>query len=532
MGFFDRFREPWSLDDIRRPWTGTSLYQFLRTHTDVGTRRQTPAGVRLLDDSDEGKAIRWAPGALVGVPSHHMGTDDDRLRIKQVVKALEDIVGRASEEGLRHVFSLVTRQAVLGVTDEVMDEVRRSRQMRADRIHALGRVLASEAPSREAVKFGMALLGMVQGTDDQDLLTTLGLHDEFTLFAAVALMNQSDDPELVLWDLAKRVDGWGRIQLVERMAEARRPEVRSWLLRDGFRNSVMDEYLAYTCAMAGHLHTALSVPTADPELLRGAAGIFSALARGGPAQDIADYEHASKAIAAWLDQIALVPRDLEQVEALDLLSGRGEVAPLLKARINEMRKDPGVFSAIESGLASKDRATFGLADQAARRRGIETFSAHESVLQCGTDDASYSLYRLMQEATESTIERALTTAGRCIDLERVATGAADSLGVGRKFAAHRLLDFDLQELGRFPGRGTAFILAGLRSPLIRNRNGALRALAAWGREQWPEEIKVAVASAAEAEPLEDVRARFARVLAGEPFEDSSTEAGDPTPENQ
>jgi hypothetical protein len=48
----------------------------------------------------------------------------------------------------------------------------------------------------------------------------------------------------------------------------------------------MNEYLVYTCAMAGGLHTALSVAEPDAELLRGAAGIFVALANGGPAQDL------------------------------------------------------------------------------------------------------------------------------------------------------------------------------------------------------------------------------------------------------
>jgi hypothetical protein len=531
VGFFDRFREPWSLDGVRRPWDGTSLYDFLRSHIDAATGRLTKDGERLPDDRDNGDAIRWAPGALDGVTTHHMGSGEETLRVKQIVKALQDLVTRASDDGLRQVFALVTREAVLGVTDEVLEQVRKNPHLRAERIHALGLVFASEAPARDAVKFGMALLGTVQGPDDRELLTTLGLHEEFTLFAAVALANQSDDAELALWELAKRVSGWGRIHLVERLAQARRPEIRAWLIRDGFRNSIMDEYLAYTCAMAGELHSALAAPVADPELLRGAAGIFAALARGGPAEDLSDYRHASKAIAAWLDHIVNVPRDLEQLEALDALSAREEVAPLLKARIDRLKDDPSAIRMVEEGLASTDRVSFCLADQAARRRSIETFSAHEAVLQRGTSEASYSLFRLMQEATEATIDRALVTAGRCIDVERIATGPADSLGIGRDFAAHGLLDFVLQELGRFPDRGVTFILSGIRSPVVRNRNFALRALATWGRERWSDEVTAAVTSAVAAEPTDDVRARLARVLAGGPFDDPPLDAANPPPKN-
>jgi hypothetical protein len=43
------------------------------------------------------------------------------------------------------------------------------------------------------------------------------------------------------------------------------------------------------------------------------------------------------------------------------------------------------------------------------------------------------------------------------------------------------LDFILQDLRRFPGKGRPLIRAGLQSPVVRNRNMTVRALAAWGR---------------------------------------------------
>jgi hypothetical protein len=184
VSFFDRFREPWSLDGLRRPWIGTSLYEFLRSHIEAATGCLAPDGERLPDDQDGGDEIRWAPGALDGVSTHHMGAGEETLRVKQLVKALQDVVTRASDDGLRQVFALVTREAVLGVIDEVLEQVRKNPRLRAERVHALGLLLASEAPARDAVKFGMALLGTIQGADDSELLTTLGLHEEFTLFAA------------------------------------------------------------------------------------------------------------------------------------------------------------------------------------------------------------------------------------------------------------------------------------------------------------------------------------------------------------
>ena len=53
--------------------------------------------------------------------------------------------------------------------------------------------LASQSRARNAVKLGIALLGLVKGADNRDLLMTLGRHEEFTLFSAVALANSQPE---------------------------------------------------------------------------------------------------------------------------------------------------------------------------------------------------------------------------------------------------------------------------------------------------------------------------------------------------
>src|SRR5690606_9182574 len=110
------------------------------------------------------------------------------------------------------------------------------------------------------------------------------------------------------------------------------------------------------------------------------------------------------------------------------------------------------------------------------------------------------------------IQHALQT----LDLASIASGPADELGLGRQWTEHRKLDWVLQDLRRFPGRGWRLIAAAPRSPVRRNRNMALMALAAWDRESWTDEIRSALVSAAETEPLTDVRELIAKVQRGEP----------------
>jgi hypothetical protein len=76
----------------------------------------------------------------------------------------------------------------------------------------------------------------------------------------------------------------------------------------------------------------------------------------------------------------------------------------------------------------------------------------------------------------------------------------------------------LQGLGRWPGRGLPLILAGLASPGVRNRNMAVRALAAWDRDTWTPEVGDAVTTALAREPDGGVRGRLQALLDGRPLE--------------
>lgn len=147
----------------------------------------------------------------------------------------------------------------------------------------VGHWLAATATERGPVKLGIALLGVAGVGDAAGLLRTLGAHDEFTLYAVVAFGNGTEDGgESEIWALATVVDGWGRIHCVERLRHTSDPAIRRWILRTGFRNSVMYEYLAYTAATTGGLLAALRGDDIDRELLDAAGEIIEALVMGGP----------------------------------------------------------------------------------------------------------------------------------------------------------------------------------------------------------------------------------------------------------
>lgn len=322
MGIFDRFRtEAWDLAALSPPWgERPSIYE----HVLSGRPGDLP-------DEPTGAEVRFAPGAMDGVLGHHAEPGDATLRAKQLVKALRDLLSSATARNFAHLYEIATREPLLPVIDFFLEEVsEESASLDVERFVTLARCLVHEAADRDAVKLGMAMLGLVRGegaadAEDDEALRMLGLHDELTLYAVVALLARGTS-ERTLFEMAQQVRGWGRIEIVERLEETRDPEIQSWLLREGWQNDVMVEYTALPCAMAGGLAEALGAERVDDALLRGAGEILVALIHGPPGPGIEAYPEAHEAVARFVAHVTrtpITPERRAQVEAI-----RGYLAEL------------------------------------------------------------------------------------------------------------------------------------------------------------------------------------------------------------
>lgn len=169
---------------------------------------------------------------------------------------------------LRCFHDLLAICSPVEVADGLSTEVRR-RGLPSDGLRRLGRQLAEHGTHRTPVKIGLVLLGLGGDSRDRELLLLLGTLDELTLYAAVALHRSQPDGDPAVHALARQVAGWGRIQAVRTLRDTTDPGIRAWLLREGFRNTVMNEYLAHLAATTGGLHSALSRPHVDSALLNG-----------------------------------------------------------------------------------------------------------------------------------------------------------------------------------------------------------------------------------------------------------------------
>jgi hypothetical protein len=489
-----------------------------------------------LPDEDRiapGSEIRWAAGAMDGVTTHHMGSGENEETVRNTVELVSAYSRQPTAKNKAAVYQHVIAEHVVSIIDPAIEALVNEQGISHERLYELARSFATEAPDREPVKFGIALLGLFQEPADLELFQTLGRHDEFTLFCAVAIANSSEDHDEALWTLGRNVSGWGRIHVVESLAQTTNPAIKRWLLREGFRNSVMYEYLAATCARAGGLLDALSEDQVDRDLLTAAGEILQALTTGGPAEDIDDYEDARPVIESYLDHMASSAATMEDFLHVNSIkdylqeddsrwAGRYETGWTAECRdrfhwaCDSILSRPQWAEQVWAKLSSEEETEFARADQMAKALSIDTWDIHWRRLQQKPTDPG-RWYHVMALCDEDRIAEVTEFAEASLDLARIATGAAEELGLGRGFELHSCLDFVLQELRRFPGRGAKLIEAGLNSPVVRNRNMAVTALAGWPRGEWSDGLEKSLQQAAGDEPDEGVRERMQMALKGEPL---------------
>ncbi len=527
----------WDPAGIPPPWGDRpSIFAHVRAHLAPGGSGLTAGGELLPDDErvNNSGGVRWAPGALDGVVGHHVASKDSESDAAALMKAVVEASAAPSKDTLDRVYALIAADGAVSLADALLDQLIAKKDLDLGRTQALARWLVTGAPDRNAVKVGMALLGVFRGDTDKETFLILGRHDEFTLFAAVALQNSLPEPEPALFQLAKSVDGWGRIQAVERLRNTQDPDVKGWLLREGFRNSVMHEYLAHLCATTGGLRQALDAAAIDDALLDGAGDLLAALiaGQGGPAEGMDDYSDGAAAAAAYLRHLRLhlTRAPLRHVTALSQLKGfledqkadwgsraaRGWTSDTrreLRAQVGVLLTEPRWQLLVTEGLSAPDAIRFLEAATAARDLGIDTWERQYE--RVAASAPGYSWYAISHTTDRGRMARVVALAERQLPLERIATGPGRETGFGPGWGPHGELDFVLQDLGAFPGLGWNLIQAGLRSPVTRNRNMALKVLAGWGRPQWPAQGEAALQEARRQEPDPEVRARIDRVLNGQ-----------------
>lgn len=491
-----------------------------------------------LDESaqtlpDEGRAeneLKFAPGLVDAM----FGADESK-ESKSRIKTLTSLINRIAKNGSFQSKSdfyreITENENVIGVIDDFLQTLIENALPVEPYLYDYAHKLATKTNNRNSVKFGIAILGLCQNKQPIEDLKILGLHDEFTLFSTIALSNLSENLVDDLWQLAKQVDGWGKIQLVDRLAEMEiTEEIKDWLVLDGYKNSIMYEYLALTCAANGMLNEKLKKDYIVNKLFISAGDIIIALMDEGPAVGISGYEEADEVIQNYVRHSKNQKLNVSQFTTLhrikDYLEESPEENETLKKwnqndlsncliDIHEILNSKDWTTEVKVALKSSDNVEYWNGKQAAEKLGIDFWDIVWDKLKQNPIDSS-TWYDVTVHAEKSKVDEIVEFAINNLPLKELGSGPEDSIGFGDDFEKHSSLDSLLTFLENHPKKGEELILVGLDSPVTRNRNMTIRTLHKWEVENWSDRITDKVNHLKKTEPNKDTKKNIQKLLKGQ-----------------
>lgn len=249
------------------------------------------------------KGVGFADGARDGIavyhraPGHELSDEQQNLIECAVDEISEGAFYDAEETVWRIADGIGPLDAHAALREYIL---KHCDSLSLDNLFDFATTLAIHSPDRRVVKIMLSILSVFRPGDEvKGFIRTLGLSDEFTLFAAMA-MNGWDDTNDEWFQLAQKVRGWGRIHLVARL----RPEtadIRRWLLREGVHNTVMPEYSALNCWEKADVPSVLAGGVSREDF-SGIRDIVGALLSEGPVAGISGVENAEAHILAFLNK--------------------------------------------------------------------------------------------------------------------------------------------------------------------------------------------------------------------------------------
>ena len=267
---------------------------------------ELPEGFSLPDETKDGHVLKWADGALDGVTIYHTMIPEVS---KEELTLISDAVRAASKKEYeladRLLKMLEEKTRIINAADALKSFVIDNHsELNANNLFDYGMHLLFDSEDREDVKFGLSLLENFKTDKLDDLkeaVRTVGLSNEFTLFAVLIMLRWEHGNDEI-WQLAKKVHGWGRIHAIERI-EPETEEIRRWLLTEGIHNDVLPAYSALTCWNKSNAEEAVKSGLSREEFT-GVRDIIDGLLDEGPCAGISVINDRDEVISIFLDTAA------------------------------------------------------------------------------------------------------------------------------------------------------------------------------------------------------------------------------------
>ncbi len=530
LGIVPLLKDQKQFEPEELPWYNLPpIGEFIQANID-------PKGI-LKDEAiilpDENKTFHeqdtiWVPGAKDGLACFQRPKEYNTERIDHIVSLLKDISEHRHLSDKVELYWMLAEDQLVPDVDKVLDQLVDQHMYFDPYVHEFAKWLAFQSPDRGPVKFGIALLGLISDPKDVPAILAIGKHEEFTLFSAVAIDHMKEDPDEDLWQLAQQVHGWGKIQAVTRISATEDPEIKHWLLTEGYQNEIDETYLAYPCAVNGNLKEALAKEQLSSKELIAYGQLIQSLIYSDIAQSMESYEDGVAVTQSFVQHMKqganilthflslnTIKTFLENEEAnwikRESLGWTDQVKDSLINDITAIMSQDKWRKMVEKSRISISDPAYEQINQAALILGIDLWERHWKHLKKDPLRPSSWNYAA-QYVNEARVEALVSLAESQLPLDKIATGPENRDGWGESYRLHQSLNYLLQILDTFPPNGLELLKVGIQSPIISNRQSVISVLQSWDKTHWATDMPLLLKKSLILEPNEPLRMEMIMLL--------------------
>ena len=427
---------------------------------------------------EEENGICFADGAMDGITVYHMGrTHLDASGTKLMIKALKCASSGNAQDADATFAELGKSFRAISIIDDLQEYIlKHANKLPAGNIYQTAMYLILHSADRESVKFGLSMMELFKVDDPsvKEVIRRVGLSDEFTLFSIWDMLKW-DDANQEVFNLIRKVHGWGRIHALEKL-EPETSEIREWILLNGIENDVMPSYSALTVWGKADVEKRLHGQLNQAEF-KAVGRLFSALIDEGPAPGISEIENAEDSILTYLSLTDYYVLDLEDYEVIYAIQNWAGDEDVNFPAISD--KCASILFSDECRNTVTESVKAGSGIRLAEALGIDSADDLLHCMETDFDRYCYDCGYVIHH--DGYLDPVVELFRKKLPLGQMRKDPAGELGLGAEYAQYSQLDNVVQELGDHPLCGTDLVAAGLWSPVVRSRHTAVRTLTSWCR---------------------------------------------------
>ncbi|WP_346235817.1 hypothetical protein MKY04_10280 [Lysinibacillus telephonicus] len=275
---------PWSNKEFIVPY----LEQQIKEHHKI-INTDLPDDAYLVDENHP----KLAPGLSDQLVSEGVTP----FFTKKLLKLFMEQVENPTTQTRKATYEKIKEEKVISYFHELL-ELFVLEEIDEQRVQQEAIWLLEHAAHREVVKFAIIILGCTDCESMKERVKILALHEEFTGVALFALKNGTSNSNDSIWQIAKSVSGWGKIEAIN-FLEPNTEEIRLWILTEGTKNNAMNHYSSLICAEKGKLDIMLHESEISKELFIGAGEIILGLLGEVTHQAIDEYEYSGQVLMRY-----------------------------------------------------------------------------------------------------------------------------------------------------------------------------------------------------------------------------------------